>query len=410
MQVYSKVIQRYKYKYIDIEQYNTALNYNLNIIKEEKSLIASNLNYYIDATINNLKDKNIYNKHNLLKGLKIYLNLDLNIFNEINSIIDKYKKELNELETSIVILEPNTSNVLTIIGGKNYNESNLNRALVSNRQVGSLIKPLLYYLGLLNGYSPLTKFESKKTTFNIQDYGEYSPKNYNNNYPNRNITMIEAIGTSDNIYAIKLGLKLGSENFKKAISFFTENEINALPSLFLGSNEMTLLELAKMYNAFASLGDYYSSNFYNKVTDFNNQDLITKGNSKHTYLLKKYVTVLNQLLLAPFDKNINKDNKPTMINYQTNVKYSAKSGSTNSDSYVIGYNPNYTIAVWCGSDEGKEISKTPTKKIFQDIANRLSKYKDEKWYEPSKNLISKKIDPITGITCENGSTYYLIRK
>ena len=357
-----------------------------------------------------MKENNIYNKHNLLKGLKIYTNFDYTIFNNVNDSILKYSNELTDIETSIVILEPNTSNVLTIIGGKDYNNSNLNRSYFSNRQVGSLIKPLLYYLGLINGYSPLTKIESKKTTFNIENYGVYSPKNYNDNYPNRKITMIEAIGTSDNIYAIKLGLTLGSENFKNAIGFFTENEINALPSLFLGSNEMTLLELARMYNTFASLGDYYTSNFYNKVTDFNDKELDLKGNSKHTYLLKKYTIVLNQLLLAPFDKNRNKNNKPTMINYQTNVKYSAKSGSTNSDSYVIGYNPNFTIAVWCGNDEGEEINKSPVKKIFQSIANKLSKLKEEIWYEPSKNVIAKKIDPISGLFDENGSIYYLIRK
>ena len=297
-----------------------------------------------------------------------------------------------------------------IVGGKDYQESNLNRALNSNRQVGSLIKPLLYYLGLINGFTPLTKLESKKNTFKIEGYGEYSPKNYNDIYPNRDITLIEAIGTSDNIYAVKLGLYLGSENFKKAIKYFTKNEVKALPSLFLGSNEMTLIELASMYNTFASLGKYYSPNFYRKILDFNDKEINSKGKSSHTYLLSKYVTVLNQVLLSPFDKNINECNNPTMLNYQTNVKYSAKSGSTNSDSYVIGYNPNYTIAVWCGSDEGEEINKSPTKKIFQELANKLSKYNEEKWYEPSKNVIAKKIDPITGKTSENGSTYYLIKK
>ena len=400
----------YKYNYLNYEEYNTSLDYSLSIHKKENDTLNSNILYYIDSVIYSLKNNNIYTKHNLLKGFKVYTNFDYAIFNDVNNSISKYSSELNDLEASIVLLEPNTSNILTIIGGKNYKTSNLNRAQFSNRQVGSLIKPLLYYLGLINDYSPLTKIESKKTTFNIEDYGEYSPKNYNDNYPNRKITMIEAIGTSDNIYAIKLGLTLGSENFKKAISFFTKNEINALPSLFLGSNEMTLLELAKMYNTFASLGDYYTSNFYNKVIDFNDKELDLKGNSKHTYLLKKYTIVLNQLLLAPFDKNINRDNKPTMINYQTNFKYSAKSGSTNSDSYVIGYNPNYTIAVWCGNDEGKEINKSPVKKIFLDITNKLSKYKDEQWYEPSKNVIAKKIDPITGLSSEIGSTYYLIRK
>ena len=170
---------------------------------------------------------------------------------------------------------------------------------------------------------------------------------------------------------------------------------------------MSLLELASMYNTFASLGNYYKPYFYNKISDFNNKEIASKSIASKTYLLSKYVTILNQMLLAPFDKNINKCNKPTMLNYQTKVKYSAKSGSTNSDSYVIGYNPNYTIAVWCGNDEGKEIYSSPTKKIFQELANKLATYKKEEWYLPSKNIQAKKIDPITGKLSENGSIYYL---
>ena len=399
----------YRYNYITNEEYHNALNYELNIIKENKSNINSNLKYYIDSIIHILKEKYIYNKSNLLKGMKIYTNLDFIIFKDVINTINKHQNELNNLECSIVILEPNTSNILMIQGGKNFELSNLNRAMFSYRQVGSLIKPLLYYLGLLNDFTPLTKLESKKTTFKIKGYGEYTPKNYNDVYPNREITLLEAIGTSDNIYAVKLGLHLGSENFKKAIEFFTKNEVKAVPSLFLGSNEMTLLELACMYNTFASLGNYYSPSFYNKILDFNDNEISLNGNSYKTLLLKKLVTILNQSLLSPFDKRINKTNKPTMINYIPNVKYSAKSGSTNSDSYVIGYNPNYLIAVWTGSDEGKLISMSPTKSIFLDLANKLSKYKEEKWYEPSKNILVKKIDPITGIESNYGSIYYIAR-
>ena len=399
----------YRYNYITNEEYHNALNYELNIIKENKSNINSNLKYYIDSIIHILKEKYIYNKSNLLKGMKIYTNLDFKIFKDVINTINKHQDELNNLECSIVILEPNTSNILMIQGGKNFELSNLNRAMFSYRQVGSLIKPLLYYLGLLNDFTPLTKFESKKTTFKIKGYGEYTPKNYNDVYPNREITLLEAIGTSDNIYAVKLGLHLGSENFKKAIEFFTKNEVKAVPSLFLGSNEMTLLELACMYNTFASLGNYYYPSFYNKILDFNDNEISLNGNSYKTLLLKKLVTILNQALLSPFDKRINKTNKPTMINYIPNVKYSAKSGSTNSDSYVIGYNPNYLIAVWTGSDEGNLISMSPTKSIFLDLANKLSKYKEEKWYEPSKNILVKKIDPITGIESNYGSIYYIAR-
>lgn len=400
----------YKYNYIDNNQYKDALNFNINIIKKENRTLNNNIKYYIDSILHSLKDKNLYTKHNLLKGMKIYTNLDLKIFKDTNEILEKYQKELKDLETSIVVMKPNSNQILMIQGGKNYHESNLNRALLSNRQVGSSIKPLLYYLGLLNGFTPLTKLKSEKTIFKIEDYGEYAPKNYNNIYPNREITLLEAIGTSDNIYAVKLGLILGSDNFKSAIEFFTKNEVKALPSLFLGSNEMTLLELTAMYNTFASLGKYYKPSFYKKILDFENNEISSNGNSSKTYLLLKFVTVLNQALLSPFDKNINECNKPTMVNYQTKVKYSAKSGSTNSDSYVIGFNPNYTIAVWCGDDKGKEINSSPTKKIFQELANKLSKYQEEKWYEPTKNVIAKKIDPITGNLSDKGSIYYLIKR
>ena len=99
-----------------------------------------------------------------------------------------------------------------------------------------------------------------------------------------------------------------------------------------------------------------------------------------------------------------------MLNYKPKVRYSAKSGSTNSDSYVIGYNPNYVVAIWCGSDEGNKISTSPSKKIFLDLANKLSEYEKEKWYEPSKNVEAKKIDPITGSPNEHGSIYYLIKR
>ena len=400
----------YQYKYINNIQYKEALDYKLKIIKKENRTLSINIKYYIDSIISSLKSKKLYTKNNLLKGMKIYTNLDLNIFNDINKTLKKYQNELNNLETSIVIMKPESNKILMIQGGKDYSNSNLNRALISNRQVGSLIKPLLYYLGLLNGISPLTKIESKKTTFKIESYGDYAPKNYNDIYPNREITLLEAIGTSDNIYAVKLGLLLGSENFKNAIKYFTKNEVKALPSLFLGSNEMTLLELTCMYNTFASLGKYYKPSFYRKILDFKNNNITSNGNSYKTYLLLKYVTVLNQALLSPFDKNINECNKPTMLNYQTKVKYSAKSGSTNSDSYVIGFNPNYTIAVWCGNDKGNKISDSPTKKIFQELANKLANYNEEKWYEPSKNVTAKKIDPITGNLSDTGSIYYLIKR
>ena len=125
------------------------------------------------------------------------------------------------MQIASTVIDPQTGKVLALIGGKDYSISQYNRASSAKRQVGSTIKPFLYYSALENGFTPSSTFLSERTTFNIGSE-LYSPKNANNVYANKNISMVSAIAYSDNIYALKTHLFLGEDNLSKMIEFHTE--------------------------------------------------------------------------------------------------------------------------------------------------------------------------------------------
>ena len=121
------------------------------------------------------------------------------------------------MQVASVVIKPQTGKVVALVGGKDYNESQYNRVVFSKRQVGSTIKPFLYYSALENGFTPSSTFLSEKTTFNIGNT-TYSPKNAGNIYANKEISMLSAIAYSDNIYALKTHLFLGEETLSKTIT------------------------------------------------------------------------------------------------------------------------------------------------------------------------------------------------
>lgn len=339
---------------------------------------SANLLYYHDALIKQLENHNIITNKKQNVGYKIYSCLDNNVQNIIEEITSKYNYNS---QISVIVMKPYSGDVLGLIGGKDYTLSPYNRAIYAKRQTGSTIKPLIYYLGLENGMTPLTTFKSEPTTFYIDDIGEYSPSNANNKYANKEITMLEAIALSDNIYATKTTLLLGSKRIKNLLEKFHIQNIEANPTIGLGSNSLSPLDLATIYNTFASEGSYYRPRFYKKITNTNG-DTIAINNQKCEFrLYSDSVLQINYLLRSPFDKAFKSYASPSLLNYQTESRFSAKTGTTTSDRWVVGFNPQYTICVWMGNDDNSGFTDgNIAKQIFKDIANRLMERKKDYFY------------------------------
>ena len=116
------------------------------------------------------------------------------------------------------------------------------------------MKPLLYYAALENGMTGASTFLSKETTFVFSDNQTYSPKNYNENYANKDITMAAAISYSDNIYAVKTHLFLGEETLvETAHRMGINEELDPIPSLPLGTNELSMIDFVILYCTVISL-------------------------------------------------------------------------------------------------------------------------------------------------------------
>lgn len=369
--------------YITSSEYLIATKEKLNFCYSLTKKESSNLLYFHDALMEELRRKHLITKTQQNIGYKIYSTLDKDVQNIIENITNKHSFSS---EISVIVMKPYSGDVLGLIGGKDYDISPFNRALNANRQIGSTIKPLIYYLALENGLTPLTKLKSEPTTFFIDDVGEYSPKNANNKYANKEITMLEAIALSDNIYATKVALLLGSKTIKKFLESFNIILKDANPTIGLGSNSLTPLQLTAIYNTFASEGSYYKPTFYKKILSMDDRVIHKNTNNHHFRLRSDSVIQMNYMLRSPFDEAFKSYTSPSLLNYQTKTRFSAKTGTTTSDRWVVGFNPQYTLCVWMGNDENKDfLDGNIAKLIFKEIADELMKQRKDYFYS-STNL------------------------
>ena len=337
------------------------------------------------------------------KGIKVYTTLDSSLYESVVESINK-RIDSENLEAAIYIIEPSTGYVLAIVGGKDYNKSTFNRAVNSERQPGSTIKPFLYLTALENGFTPITTFESSPTTFYYKNKS-YSPTNYHSIYANQDISMVYALATSDNIYAMKTHLFLGPDKLaNRLIDFGFSSDIpKDLPSLALGTKETSPKELCEGFSILANLGKFITPTVITKITTFDGE-VIYEANQKVKRIADESdVYILNEAMTSIFDNNMTYNIRPTgvILNPLLKHTYSAKSGSTKTDNWMIGYNPDICCVVWSGFDDNTEILKTAdlrsAKYIWADCVEAFYNNKEySNWYETPSDVIKVELNPISG--------------
>ena len=406
-------------KVITKDEYNEAINQELKIYGKKEKINLTTLMYYQDAVFKELKTlKGIPSTYIESGGLKIYTNLDLQAQTILENNINKTIKN-DKLQVNSIIMEPKTSKIIALVGGRDYNKSQYNRAINSKRQVGSTMKPILYYTALENGFTPSSTFLSEKTTFNITKDFSYTPQNYGNIYGNKNISMAEAIAVSDNVYAIKTHLFLGEQAMiENAYKMGIKSKLEPIVSLPLGTTELNIIEITNAYATLANEGIYNEPYLIRKVTDMNDNILYEHKENPLTVLDNNYVYILNNMLSLTYDYDMVDYAYPTNISIRALLKnkYAIKSGSTDTDNWVIGFNPNAVMSIWVGNDDNSTLKTNDYKYIKKIWANTMETYlkdKDNTWYEKPENIVGVFVNPITG-ELANASTkkkkifYYLL--
>lgn len=381
--------------------YNEELIFN----KGEDNDIVNSIMYYQDAVMDELENINsIPKSYDEIKGLKIYTNLDVDMQKNLEINIKNAIPEDSSIQTSVVMMNPNTGGIVALVGGKDYLESSYNRATKSIRQVGSTMKPYLYYAALESGFTTSSSFTSEATTFNLDNKKTYSPKNYNNVYANKPISMATAVAYSDNIYAVKTHLFLGSDaliNTARRVGITAKLE--DIPSLPLGTNEINIIEMAAGYSSFANEGYKIKPHLIEKVVDADGKIIYQNKEVKELVLNSSLTFILNNMLTATYDSAYIDYNYPTAISLAPKLthKYALKSGTTDTDNWNIGYNKDIVCAVWVGYDDNKVLDKSEYKYAQNIWYNSVEYYEKDRsdvdsWYTKPKNISIALVDPISG--------------
>ena len=393
------------------EEYTKALDTELTIIGKTEEEGLKSINYFRDAVLNELNTLSTIPQSVIeTGGLKIYTTLDIEAQKDLENAVYSYIEEGTEVQTAGVMMNPNTGGVMAIIGGNDYTQTQYNRAISSKRQVGSTMKPLLYYTALESGFTSSSSFTSEKTTFTFSEGKTYSPKNYNDNYAEGPISMAAAISYSDNIYAVKTHLFLGENmllNTAKRLGI--TSKMSAIPSLALGTEEISLLEMTAGYSAFANLGYKVTPHFIKKIEDTKGNILYENKEEKEAVLNSSLTYILNEMLTYTYNKNFIDYNYPTLISLLPNItnKYAIKSGTTDTDLLIIGYNNNAVLSIWNGYDDNKIINSSDYsyhKNIWIDTMENYFEDHDSSWYNIPENVVGVLVNPITGIVADENDT------
>ena len=400
---------------------DSAYNEEINIIGQNDNKNLTSINYYIDAVIKELETLDgIPTDYSKINGLKIYTNFNYDVQSSLEKNIKEEFPNGTELQVSSVVMNPDNGGIMALVGGIDYNKSTFNRATDSSRQVGSTMKPYLYYAALENGFTTSTSFFSSETTFNLDNNKSYSPKNYNDKYGNKPISMAAATAYSDNIYAVKTHMFLGNDtlvNFARRIGI-TE-KLESVPSLPLGTNEINIIQMASGYASFANLGYKVDGHIIEKVVDGNDNVIYERKNNKDLVLNSSLVYILNNMLTSTYDPMYIDYNYPTGINLNGKLKhtYSLKSGTTKGDNWNIGYNSKVVCAVWVGYDDNKELTTKDYKhsqniwyKTVEDYEKDFSN--EDAWYIKPDNVIGMLVEPISGkpaTNSENAKLMYFLK-
>lgn len=404
--------------YIDEDTYNNLYKEKLEIFGQTKNNNLQMIMYYQEAVLNELANiKEVPASLVNAGGLKIYTTLDLEEQTSLENNILNNKVD-DELQVASVIVDPKTGAVKALTGGMNYAKSQYNRALKSKRQVGSTMKPFLYYAALENNMTMSSSFRSEETTFNLANGKTYAPQNAGNIYASKEITMAAALALSDNIYAVKTNLFLGVD---KMIDVAKRTGINAhldeVASLPLGTSEINILDYATGYTTFASGGYQKDLYFIEKIEDIDGNVLYEHEDENRLVINPNYTYILNEMMNSTTNDAFVDYTTPTALNIASTLthKYALKTGSTNTDYWIVGYNPNRLMMMWMGYDDNKEVTnnvRNNAKKIWASTIEESLQNINTTWYETPKNVVAIPLDAVTGKTTNDQSKvalYYYVK-
>jgi penicillin-binding protein 1B len=290
---------------------------------------------------------------------RIYTTIDLELQQAAERAL---KKQLDRLDVvyanrglkpqaALVALDPHTGNVLAMVGGRNYAESQLNRATDAMRQPGSTFKPFVYAAAVEDGFSPVRMFMDAPREFVYDRDKIYRPANYGGGYSMREVTMRTGLVRSLNVVTVDVALQTGLARISNLATRFGLPKPERYPALALGTEEVTPLQLAAAYAAFVNNGQRVEAKAITSV-----------GEPPATHAAPSVVDQVVSPTTAYMITNMLQGvvERGTAHKARGAVRGTAIAGKTGTsrDGWFVGYSPNLVCVVWIGFDDNKQLGLT----------------------------------------------------
>tara|TARA_R110000868_G_scaffold1389_23_gene10831 strand:+ start:941 stop:3244 length:2304 start_codon:yes stop_codon:yes gene_type:complete len=270
------------------------------------------------------------------------------------STLDSLEYYLKFLNSGLISIDPSTGAVRAYVGGIDYRFFQYDHVSQSKRQVGSTFKPIVYTAALETGMDPCTYFSAKAVTYT--DYDDWTPINASvTEGDNLNYSLEKALSNSINTIAVKVLHETGIDNVKvQAKAMGISSKIEEVPSIALGSSNLSLLELAKAYTCFVNNSKPSTPVFITKIEDKEGRVIASFNDLNPKQTTQKAFSDYTRQVMLEFLKATVDDGTAQRLRSTYGFKndIAGKTGTTqdNKDGWFVGIMPTLITVTWVGND------------------------------------------------------------
>ena len=289
---------------------------------------------------------------------RIYTTIDLELQQLAEQALKRQLDRLDKIyasrnvkpQAALVALDPHTGNVLAMVGGRSYAESQLNRVTDAHRQPGSTFKPFVYAAALEDGMSPVQTFMDAPREFVYDRNKTYRPANYGGGYSMRAVTLRTGLVKSLNVVTVDVALQTGLARIANLATRFGLPKPERYPALALGTEEVTPLQLATAYSVFVNGGLRIEPKVIAAVAEppgthnFPPTEQVISPTTSY---------MITNMLAAVIDRGTARKARGAV----PGTAIAGKTG-TSRDGWFVGYSPNLVCVVWIGLDDNAQLGLT----------------------------------------------------
>ncbi|OEH85389.1 hypothetical protein BHU72_04680 [Desulfuribacillus stibiiarsenatis] len=304
-----------------------------------------------------------------MQGLEITTTLNLGMQQTAAALIDEQLSKFEDLQAALVTVNPENGDILAMVGGRDYKESPYNRVL-AKRQAGSTFKPFVYLAALDSGLSPVSKLKSEAARFTYDNGRQsYTPRNFNDFYFNDDITFLKALAVSDNVVAVKTNLMVRPSLVKEtAQTLGIQSYLQEEPSLALGAFPVSPMEMTVAYGTIASQGIRIEPRAILEIRDRRGKLLYASETQQQHVHDPETLYILTDMMRSVFEP----DGTGFRVKDLLPFDVAGKTGTTDTDAWMIGFTPDNVTSVWVGYDRDRFISRSESYQATPIWANYMA--------------------------------------